>query len=63
MKMTKEAKVWVGQEELRYKSCLNNIKMYEKQIEIIKKTIELERQQARLVFQGVCDYKAQWDKA
>jgi hypothetical protein len=63
MKMTKEAKIWVEQEKLRHKSCLNNLKRYAQQIELIEETMELERQQMALIIQGIEKYKTEWDKA
>ena len=63
MKMTKEALIWVEQEKLRHKSCLNNLKRYAQQIDLLEKTMDLERQQMALISQGIDEYKAQWDKA
>ena len=63
MKLSKEMKVWVKQEETRKKSCLESIQHLERQIKLLERTIDLERQQAELIQQAIDIALEQWRKA
>lgn len=67
-KMTKEARLWVKQSEVRLESCreaikedLLTVKSFEKQTKLCKKRIELEKKQIELIKKDVERYIKSWN--
>jgi hypothetical protein len=70
MKLSKAAKLWIETEYNRINSCTesihgieNTIKSPVRQIDILKRSILLEREQIVLIDESVDGYKKQWEDA
>ena len=63
MKLTEEAKIWIKQEELRFKSCVLNIGRYNKQYKELTELISLEERQKEIIQKGIDRFKKEWKDA
>jgi len=60
MKLSKEMRVWVAEENNRMVSCALSIAHYKKQIANIRKAIKLERQQISLIKRYIAEALNSW---